>query len=283
MTNLNPLQAHGDTAAFRASKASAISVSDVSKTFVTSNGRQVDALAQTNIDIERGSFVAVVGRSGCGKSTLLRLLAGLEAPTTGSISINGAADAGRSVRYVFQSYGDSLFPWLTVGKNIEFGLRHAHGDRRALRSLGADARETLVENHLDEVGLSGRASHFPSELSGGMQQRLAIARALASGPDILLLDEPFSAVDALSRANMQDLLLRIWQERKLTVAFVTHDIDEALYLADRVIVMKEHGGGIGEDIAVNLPRPRDQVATRELPEFLAMRRHILELVLRGAQ
>lgn len=283
MTNLNRRQADGVAGALLAATTPAISISGVSKTFVTSNGRQVDALAPTDIEIERGSFVAIVGRSGCGKSTLLRLLAGLELPTTGSVTVDGGADPGRSIRYVFQSYGESLFPWLTVGSNIEFGLRHAHGDRRALRLLGAEARQALVENHLDEVGLGGRASHFPSELSGGMQQRLAIARALASGPDILLLDEPFSAVDALSRANMQDLLLRIWQERKLTVAFVTHDIDEALYLADRVIVMKEHGGGIGEDIAVNLPRPRDQVATRELPEFLALRRHILELVLRGAQ
>lgn len=140
-----------------------------------------------------------------------------------------------------------------------------------------------IESYLSEVGLPGTQALYPSELSGGMQQRLAIARALASGPEILLLDEPFSAIDALSRSNMQDLLLRIWQEREITIVFVTHDIDEALYLADRIIVMEEGGKGIARDIDVSLPRPREQVSTRELPEFLRLRRETLQLVLAGSQ
>lgn len=262
-----------------ASKRAVIRLDRTAKTFQTSSGGEVRALNPVSLEVERGSFLAIVGRSGCGKSTALRLMAGLETPSSGDIHVEGQRGA---VRYVFQSYGDSLFPWLNAGKHIAFGLRHGSGKDR-FNGLDESGRNRLIESFLDEVGLAGRADLYPAELSGGMQQRLAIARALASGPEILLLDEPFSAVDALSRAQMQDLVLRIWQERKLTVVFVTHDIDEALYLADRIIVMGENGSGIQRDVEVPLPRPRDQVATRELPEFLHLRRQVLSLVLGGLQ
>lgn len=259
----------------------AIHISGLTKDYVSAAGRSLRALEPVDLDIEPGSFVAIVGRSGCGKTTLLRMAAGIEAPTSGNLRVGG--DSGvASVRYVFQNYGESLLPWLSVGANVEFGIRHS------VRAAGRDPRasgntQRLIESYLAEVGLPGTAALYPSELSGGMQQRLAIARALASGPDILLLDEPFSAIDALSRANMQDLLLRLWQERGITIVFVTHDIDEALYLADRVIVMQEGGKGIARDVTVPLQRPRDQVATRESGEFLRLRREILSLVLGGEQ
>ncbi len=259
-----------------------IELRQVSKAYGSASGRCVQALQPLDLDIDAGSFVAIVGRSGCGKSTLLRMAAGLETPSSGTLSINGS-DGVKSVRYVFQSYGESLLPWLSVAKNIDFGLRHAFTPASSQRTGNSRDRASQIDRLLDEVGLPGTAALYPSELSGGMQQRLAIARALASGPEILLLDEPFSAIDALSRASMQDLMLRIWQERRITIVFVTHDIDEALYLADRVVVMGEGGIGIARDLAVPIPRPRDQVATRETPEFLRLRREILELVLGGAR
>ena len=252
----------------------AIDIKGLAKTFASNGRGNVRALAPVDLQIEAGSFVAIVGRSGCGKSTLLRLIAGLETPTAGNLSVKGTDGAERGVRYVFQNYIESLFPWLSVGQNIEFGLRHA-SNSNDLASVSGAKRQELVEGHLAEVGLAGKSSFYPSELSGGMQQRLAIARAIASRPEILLLDEPFSAIDALSRANMQDLLLRIWKQHNLTIVFVTHDIDEALYLADRVIVMKEHGAGIDQDITVSIARPRDQVASREDAGFLKLRREVL--------
>lgn len=260
----------------------AIEMRQVRKEYASASGKTVQALAAIDLDIAAGSFVAIVGRSGCGKSTLLRMSAGLETPSGGSLSVNGAAGV-KSVRYVFQNYGESLLPWLNVSRNVGFGLRHAFCPAGAASTGVQDSPSGSIERLLEEVGLSGTAALYPSELSGGMQQRLAIARALASGPEILLLDEPFSAIDALSRASMQDLLLRIWQERRITIVFVTHDIDEALYLADRVIVMKEGGKGIARDVIVPIQRPRDQVGTREDLEFLRLRREILRLVLGGKQ
>ncbi len=259
-----------------------IEMRQVSKQFISASGRIVDALSPIDLDVEAGSFVAIVGRSGCGKSTLLRMAAGLENPSSGRLSVNGQGGF-KSVRYVFQSYGQSLLPWLSVGRNIEFGLRHSYNPQQTQKHREKRGSADPVERLLAEVGLSGTAALYPSELSGGMQQRLAIARALASAPQILLLDEPFSAIDALSRASMQDLLLRIWQERRITIVFVTHDIEEALYLADRVIVMREGGRGIARDISVPIDRPRDQVATREASDFLRLRRDILQLVLGGRQ
>ncbi|RWX81641.1 ABC transporter ATP-binding protein [Neorhizobium lilium] len=253
-----------------------IAVSAVSKTYRSARGDDVTGLKPVTLSIAEGAFVSVVGRSGCGKSTLLRLLAGLETPSSGGASIGNEkiVRPPASVRYLFQNYSESLLPWKTVGGNIRFGLRHCHG---------APPRDvdisSLVEKKLEEVGLSGITERYPAELSGGMQQRVAIARALAANPKVLLLDEPFSAVDALSRANLQDLLLKVWEAHRLTIVFVTHDIDEALYLSDRVVILAPNGGGIQLDVDVDLARPRNQIETRSEPAFLEMRRELLGRVL----
>lgn len=255
---------------------SAIRARALAKNYTSVSGEIVRALTPVDLEIDARSFTALVGRSGCGKSTLLRLLAGLEKPTTGSAFI-GDEPVLRplaKVRYVFQNYSESLFPWKTVGANVDFGLRHAYSSDDTSKS----SRE-LVRHYLAEVGLHDVEERYPSELSGGMQQRVAIARALAARPEVLLLDEPFSAVDALSRAQLQDLILRLWQDHQLTILFVTHDIDEALYLADRVIVLKEKGGGIQSDIEVGFDRPRHQISTREHPSYLTDRRRLLNFVL----
>jgi NitT/TauT family transport system ATP-binding protein len=255
-----------------------IQVSAVSKRYRSARGEDVTGLSPVSLSIDDGAFVSIVGRSGCGKSTLLRLVAGLEVPTGGSVFVEGRAISRPpdSVRYLFQNYGESLLPWRTVGGNIQFGLHHSY--RRSVPSGRADIR-TVIDEKLAEVGLAGIADRYPSELSGGMQQRVAIARALASEPKILMLDEPFSAVDALSRANLQDLLLRIWRSHALTIVFVTHDIDEALYLSDRVVALGPDAGGFQMDVDVPLPHPRHQIETRRAPAFLELRSSLLERVL----
>nr|WP_314073427.1 ABC transporter ATP-binding protein [uncultured Roseococcus sp.] len=258
---------------------SAVRIRGVGKRYTTATGETVTGLSPVSLSIEPGSFISIVGRSGCGKSTLLRLVAGLEQPTAGAVEIDGAPVAAPpdSVRYVFQNYAESLLPWKTVRENIRFGLRHAY----ALEGREADPRrwDAVIEEKLAEVGLHGISGRYPAELSGGMQQRVAIARALASRPRILLLDEPFSAVDALSRAKLQDLLLDVWRSHGLTILFVTHDIDEALYLSDRVIVLAPGGKGIEEDAPVTLSRPRDQIETRAHETYLNLRGEILHRVL----
>ncbi|WP_174021846.1 ABC transporter ATP-binding protein (plasmid) [Agrobacterium fabrum] len=253
-----------------------IAVSAVSKTYRSARGEAITGLSPVSLTIADGAFVSVVGRSGCGKSTLLRLLAGLESPSSGvaTISNDQISRPPASVRYLFQNFSESLLPWKTVGANIRFGLRHAYGSRP-----GSADFPGLVEEKLAEVGLAGISERYPAELSGGMQQRVAIARALASNPKVLLLDEPFSAVDALSRATLQDLLLKVWKDHHLTVVFVTHDIEEALYLSDRVIVLAPNGGGVQLDVPVDLPRPRHQIETRSQPAFLDLRRELLGRVL----
>jgi NitT/TauT family transport system ATP-binding protein len=236
-------------------------------------GRVVRGLAPISLDIAGGSLVAIVGRSGCGKSTLLRLIAGLIDPTAGSIEIGAAALSGPpdQARYVFQDYGQSLLPWKTVMQNVEFGVRH--GFRNQAHAHGSTPSESLAL-----VGLAGTGDRYPWELSGGMQQRVAVARAISAQPSVLLLDEPFSSVDALSRAQLQDMILNVWGAIDVTVVLVTHDIDEAIYLADRVIVLEPEGAGIGADITIDLPRPRHQIETREQTNYLAYRRDLFHLV-----
>ncbi len=252
------------------SRAEAIAVHHAGKRYDGAAGTVV-ALDGVSLSVGRGDFVTLIGRSGCGKSTLLRLVAGLLQPSTGSIAVDGEPVAGPppAARYVFQDYGESLFPWKTVTKNVEFGIRHA----------GRTATQAPARQFLDLVGLGHVGDRYPWELSGGMQQRVAIARALASAPQLLLMDEPFGAVDALSRAGLQDMILRVWAELGLTVVLVTHDIDEAIYLADRVVVLEPGGQGILADVAVDLPRPRTQIGTRDDTRFGALRRHLAELVL----
>lgn len=214
-------------------------------------------------------FAVIVGPSGCGKSSLLYLTAGLNEPTEGDIYVGGrkvdgpGADRGM----VFQGY--TLFPWLTVRQNIEFGLKR--------RGLPATEMRTIVEFYLQEVGLDKFAEHFPKQLSGGMMQRVAIARALANDPQILLMDEPFGALDSQTRLQMQQLLLQVWGNSKKTVVFVTHDIDEAILLADRIYVMGARPGRIKEILDVPIERPRNLDVVME-PEFIRMKRHILGLL-----
>lgn len=256
----------------------AISVVEVGKEYRTADNKLVRGLDPISLEIPEGALVSLVGRSGCGKSTLLRLMAGLESPTWGEVRIGDSAvtEPPSQLRYVFQSYGDSLLPWQTVVQNVIFGYRHAH--RRPETRRHRDLRE-LALARLDEVGLADKADRYPAELSGGQQQRVAIARSLAAGPDVLLLDEPFSAVDALSRATLQDLLTTVWKTHGLTVVFVTHDIDEAIYLSDEVYVLSPGGRGIQDRVRVDLPRPRDHIATPADPRFASLRARLLEEVL----
>jgi NitT/TauT family transport system ATP-binding protein len=268
MTALSTLAPAGSTVT-----TPTLSVTGLSKTF-TGKRRDVTALHDLTFDVNAGEFVAVVGRSGCGKSTLLRLLSGLLPASAGSIRVGGVPIDGPppQARCVFQDYGQSLMPWKTVAANVKFGLAHSY-------SKPEGDHDELVAHYLAQVGLTEAADRYPWELSGGMQQRAAIARALAARPQVLFMDETFSAVDALSRANLQDVILRAWADAGLTIVFVTHDIDEAVYLADRVVVLQPQGRGVLADVRTDLPRPRTQLATRELPEFLRRRRELLQLVL----
>jgi len=228
-----------------------------------------EVLRGLDLDIEPGQFVCLLGPSGCGKSTLLAALAGHLAPTRGSLSLDGApiTRPDRQRGLVFQQH--TLFPWKTVLENVGFGLKML-GYSRSVRA--GDAREMLAL-----VGLAGQEHRYPGELSGGMQQRVEIARVLLNHPRVLLMDEPFGALDALTRARMQALLLELWTRMRTTVVFVTHDIDEALFLADRILVMGRQPGRILEDLVIELPRPRDtEISTT--PAFNALKRHCLQLL-----
>jgi NitT/TauT family transport system ATP-binding protein len=229
------------------------------------------ALSGVTFDVARGELLAVVGPSGCGKTTLLRLLAGLTPPSEGSVLLDGRPISGPppEVALVFQDYSRSLFPWLTVIKNVMFTLRRAR--------LPRAERVARAQAVLQELGLGDAAGKYPWELSGGMQQRVAIARAIVSRPEILLLDEPFASVDALTRAELQDVLLRLhadFEHRRVTVVHVTHDIDEAVYLADRVLVLSSAPGRVLRAIDIGLARPRAQTETRSSPRFLAVRNEL---------
>jgi NitT/TauT family transport system ATP-binding protein len=244
-------------------------VHGVRKSFVGQAGTTV-ALNGIDLEIERGSFVSIVGPSGCGKSTLLQIIAGLVDASGGSVALAGRSVTAppREMIYVFQQYTRSLFPWMTVERNVAFGLENR--DRLSREALGARTREIVAL-----VRLTGFERHYPWQLSGGMQQRVAIARALACQPSVLLMDEPFSAVDALTRVGLQELLLKLWHELGLTVIFVTHDSDEAIYLSTRVVAMSRAPGTVALDVSIDLPRPRDQIATRALPDYLQFRARLL--------
>jgi sulfonate transport system ATP-binding protein len=227
------------------------------------NGRWRSVLDRIDLDIDSGEFVAIVGESGSGKTTLLRIIAGLENADTGSVAVGGKpiAGVGRERGMVFQE--PCLLPWLTVRRNIGLGLE--------LRDLPRATIDETVDEFLDLVGLGSFATAYPSQLSGGMAQRVGIARALAVRPQILLLDEPLGSLDAMTRMRMQRELERIWEEQRVTMIMVTHDIEEAVYLADRVVVLANGGSGIREVISVPLSRPRD----RSSPEFVALRQALL--------
>jgi NitT/TauT family transport system ATP-binding protein len=250
--------------------ASEIEVKHLSKVFAT-GGRDVVALQNIDLTIPAGQFVCLLGPSGCGKSTLLNAMAGFSLPTRGSITAGGQTITGPGPErgMVFQEY--ALFPWMTVEQNIAFGLQIKGMDK-----AGIEARVTAL---LAKLGLSDFRSRFPKDLSGGMRQRVAIARILALDSPILLMDEPFGALDALTRRNLQDELLRIWAETGKTVIFVTHSIEEAIYLSDRIIVMTYRPGTIKRDLVVNLPRLRDPSSA----EFNALKRELGQLVMEEQQ
>lgn len=238
-----------------------------------SNGEvpsEFTALSNINMRVKKGEFVAIVGPSGCGKSTLLDILAGLTPPASGEIHIDGKRITGPALDRGIVLQGYALFPWRTVRRNVEFGLE--------VKNVPKEERKEISRHFIRLVGLDGFENRYPLELSGGMKQRVAIARALAYDPEVLLMDEPFAAVDAQTRETLQDELLRIWDETKKTIIFVTHSIDEAVYLADRVAVLTTNPGTIREIVATNLPRPRCKSDIRSSAEFSWTRHKIKELL-----
>ena len=232
------------------------------------NGRAVHALAPVTVPLPAGSFTSVIGPSGCGKSTLLNAIAGFTPLTSGTIRVDGEPVDGPSPRVgvMFQQY--ALFPWFTAAGNIAFALKRF--------AMGKAERHEAARAALAEVGLADKADQYPGQLSGGMRQRVALARTLAARPDVLLMDEPFGALDAQTRMAMQELLLRVWDARRTTVLFITHDIDEALVLSDRILVMSAAPGRIVDEIAVTSPRPRSIETIDET--FVANRTRMLRLL-----
>ncbi|MGQ2905863.1 MAG: ABC transporter ATP-binding protein [Neoaquamicrobium sediminum] len=242
-----------------------ISVDGVGRNFTVS-GQTLVAIEKIDLDILQNQFVSIVGTSGCGKSTLLNMVGGLDEPTSGEIRIDGTLvdGPGRDRGFVFQTY--SLFEWMTVEGNIRFALEKSTFTRTE--------KDELVRHFIHAVGLSGFEKAYPKQLSGGMKQRVAIARALVYKPSILLMDEPFGALDAQTRGMMQELLLKIWEDHKVTVVFITHDVDEAIFLADRVIVLASRPGRIKKDMRIDLDRPRSYEILTD-PKFAAYKREVL--------
>jgi NitT/TauT family transport system ATP-binding protein len=230
----------------------------------TRDNKSIPVLQKLNLDVSEGEFVCVVGPSGCGKSTLLNIMGGFLSPTSGTVSIDGEVVKGPDPRriFVFQEHG--VFPWLTVEGNIGFGLF----------KLGADERQQRVAHYIKMVGLRGFEEAYPAELSGGMKQRLEVARALAVNPDTLYLDEPFGALDSMTRHTMRGELLRIWEAERKTIVFVTHDIDEAVQLADRVVVLSARPAVIQQIVNIDVPHPRDISS----PRYLELRDGILQQI-----
>ncbi len=255
-----------------------LAVKKVSKEFVSPNHSTL-AIGEINFEARGGEFLSIIGPSGCGKTTLLLILSGLLQPSSGEILLQGERIDGPppGMILLFQDYGRSLMPWRKVLANVTFGLELK---RQRLQLTDRDIGQR-AEKYLDAVGLLDFKNHYPWQLSGGMQQRVAIARALACEPSLLLMDEPFGSLDAQTRAELEDLLLRIREEFRQTILFVTHDIDEGIYLADRVIVLTPAPSKVLEDIAVDLPRPKDQIETRSDPRFLEIRKAVHGLIMKN--
>ena len=251
-----------------------VSVDHLNKVY-ESKERRVEAIGDLSFDVMPGDFTCIVGPSGAGKTTLLKCLAGLLAPTQGEVRVNGrvVTSPPEEMAVVFQEYGRSLFPWKTVRENVDLPLRE--------RKVAKVERVRLVQAALDAVALGGVGDSYPWQLSGGMQQRVAIARAVAYQPKVMVLDEPFAAVDAQTRADLEDLMLRLWSEFGLTLIFVTHDIDEAIYLGQRVLVLSASPTRILDDVSVDLPAPRSQARTRVEPRFAELRSRIYACIQRA--
>ena len=242
-----------------------ITINNTGKKFITNDGTEVRALNGINLTINAGTFVSLIGPSGCGKTTLLRLMAGLTEPTEGKLYLDDAmiTEANYEKGFMFQNHG--LFPWLTIYDNVAFGLK--------ARGIYKKSKKEVL-NYLKMVGLEGFQKSYPHQLSGGMCQRAALARALVVHPKVLLLDEPLASLDAFTRMNMQDEILRIWKEKQMTMVMVTHDVDEAIYLSDQIIIMSPRPSKIEEILHVELSRPR----ARNHPEFMKYRSHVLEVL-----
>jgi NitT/TauT family transport system ATP-binding protein len=232
-------------------------------------------LQDINLTVGKSEFVCMVGPSGCGKTTMLRMVGGLQSPTSGEVTFAGKRVTGpaREISFMFQDYSKALLPWRTASGNVSL----------ALEANGVPARERAgrIRELLGKVGLAGHADHFPVQLSGGMQQRVQIARCLAQEPSVLLMDEPFGALDAMTRQALQDEILRIIQASRTTVVFVTHDLEEAIYLGDRVVALYPNPGRIAQVFDVDLPKPRNQLTTRENPAFLRLRRALFDFIREG--
>jgi NitT/TauT family transport system ATP-binding protein len=253
-----------------------LEIDGLGKTYGTGE-KATEAIRSISFTVAENEFVCVVGPSGCGKTTLLKCVAGLLQPSRGQAILGGKPVTAppEEMALVFQEYSRSLMPWASVRSNVLLPLRH--------KSLSSAARKTLVEESLDAVGLTRFIDHYPWQLSGGMQQRVAIARALAYQPSILLMDEPFASVDAQTRGDLEDLVLQVQEEYGITILFVTHDIDEAVYMADRVIVLTHAPTSVLEILDIPIPFPRDQIATKELPEFAHLRAHVYRLIKRDEE
>jgi NitT/TauT family transport system ATP-binding protein len=249
-----------------------LSARDLSHVYGRGTPVEHHALGGISFDVHQGEFVSIVGPSGCGKTTLLRCLSGLMRPTSGEVVLEGKqVDAvPKDLTLVFQDYRRSLYPWLRVADNVEFPLKNS--------GLDKDERRERVRQALDDVGLTGHSNKYPGQLSGGMQQRVAIARALAYRPNVLLMDEPYASVDAQTRASLEDLLLELWALRRKTVLFVTHDIDESVYLADRVVVLSGAPSKVVAEIEVDIERPRDQIETKATSTFVELRAEVARLI-----
>jgi NitT/TauT family transport system ATP-binding protein len=234
----------------------------------------VEAIGDLEFEVRENEFVCIVGPSGCGKTTLLKCMSGLLAPTRGEVRLHDQRIDGPPERMalVFQEYGRSLFPWMSVRQNVAFPLRR--------KRLAREEASRLVERAVGSVDLTGFLDRYPWELSGGMQQRVAIARALAYQPEILLMDEPFASVDAQTRADLEDLILEVRRQYGVTVVFVTHDIDESVYLGDRIVVLTPSPTRVQETLDVDLPATRDQLETKENPEFARLRAHVYRSIKR---
>ncbi len=250
-----------------------LEINGLGKTYGT-GATATHAVGNVTFSVEEGEFVCVVGPSGCGKTTLLKCVGGLLAPSRGEVLLRGSRVIGPPERMalVFQEYSRSLMPWMSVRNNVLLPLRHKHLSKRE--------RNSLVEDALEAVGLTRFMDRYPWQLSGGMQQRVAIARALAYQPSILLMDEPFASVDAQTRGDLEDLVLQVRDEFGITILFVTHDIDESVYLSDRVVALTHSPTEVKEVIPVDLPRPRDQIETKAQPEFADLRSHVYRLIKR---
>ncbi len=251
-----------------------LSVRNLKKVYTTDGG-DIEAVRDLTFDLGKNELTCLVGPSGSGKTTLLKCIAGLLAPTSGEVVLDGkkVTSPPKKMAVVFQEYGRSLFPWLRVAENVELPLKNA--------GIPRDERKALVEEALQNVGLDHVPRSYPWQLSGGMQQRVAIARAVAYQPEILVMDEPFAAVDAQTRADLEDLVRRVWRDLGVTVLFVTHDIDESVYLGERVLMLSSSPTVVQEDLAIDLPDDRDQLTTRAMPRFTELRTHVYEQIQRA--